>query len=669
MRRNFRLLVILLAISLAFSLLGATSSRAVVSYVEGDDLAAPLYDPLKVNDIDLEISDSNIEALYWDHETYVPAKFSITIDGVKTGPLDVGVRVKGGWGSLRSIYQKCSFRIKFNFVVPKQKFMGLKKLVLNNLVQDASMIHEPLAYRFMRAVGVPASRTGYANVTVNDELYGLYLNLEAVDKTMLSRWFNGTTHLFEGAYWTDVIPEHFWNFELDEGDPITYENYLTSNMWKFVNLQTLSGDQWFDAISEVADMKEITRLFAAELFLGHWDGYTHSIWNNYYVHFDNDGIISLVPSGMDQTWGGGYLPLTDPWGRGILFQKCLEVPRCYEMYMGAIGRVKSVFESMNLSTMSTEISQTIRASVEADWKKEYGTDWTLYLQSVFNDNLVNRTAGLDSLITEYKPNRPQAFISREKLLGTVTWNNVSPNFVPLVGHQIRISTNNSNWTDSEVITEDSFSFPLTPGATTYVRVRTINDVGPSQWSNSASLYVPALPPTPTPTVTRNIKDFQISWEDLSSQNIEISSYDVALSADQQNWTITNQTSLSKLVQLDFGQSTFVKVRSLNSSGTSNWSTPQKLTVENLPKISKLKFANKKKRVLVSWTAAQPGSYTITGYELSSSTNKSTWSAPVFVSGTSRLMDQISGKTRFYRIRVLTNAGSSAWSIPIKYARK
>lgn len=669
MRRKFRLASILFVLSLTVSIVAAPPTTAVNSYVEGDDAAASLYDPLKVNDIQLQISDANKEALYWDHETYVPAKFSITIDGVTTGPLDVGVRVKGGWGSLRNIYQKCSFRIKFNFVVPKQKFMGLKKIVLNNMVQDASMIHEQLAYRFMRAVGVPASRTGYANVTVNGELYGLYLNLEAVDETMLSRWYNDTTHLFEGAYWTDVIPEHFWNFELDEGEPITGDNYLTSKLWRLVNIQNLSGDAWFDAISEVADMKLITRLFAAELFLGHWDGYTHTIWNNYYLHFDLDGIVSIIPSGMDQTWDGGYLSFTDPWGRGVLFQKCLQVTRCYEMYMGAIGRVKSVFESLNLSTMATEISQVIQPSVVADWKKEYGTDWTLYLQSVFNNNLTNRTSGISSLISGYKPQRPQAFIERDKLSATVTWSQVEPFYVPLVGHQVRVSTNNVNWVESEVVTDNSHSFSLTPGSTNYVQVRTINDVGISQWSTSASVVVPALPPTPQPVATQNLKNFHISWSDLSSVNFEIDSYEFAVSTDQQNWTTTVQTELMKQITMDFGQTRYVKVRSLNSVGESEWSSRIKLELGNLPVVSKLKFTNKKNKVLVSWTPVSSSDFEVTGYEISRSINKSKWSLPYLVTKSSRLFEQISGKTRYYRIRVLTDAGTSAWSNPIKYARK
>ncbi len=669
MKRTSRTLVGFGVLFLVFTLVIAAPTSATNSYVEGTDEGAALYDPLKVNEIALNISDANKESLYWSPETYVPAKFSITIDGVTTGPLDVGVRVKGGWGSLRNIYQKCSFRIKFNFVVPKQKFMGLKKIVLNNMVQDASMIHEQLAYRFMRAVGIPAARTGYANVTVNNQLYGLYLNLEAVDKTMLKRWYNGTNHMFEGAYWTDAIPEHFWNYELDEGDPITWENYLTSDLWNFVNLQTLSGDEWFDAISQVADMRELTRLFAAELFISHWDGYTYTIWNNYYLHFDLDGKATILPSGMDQTWGGGYYPFVEPWGHGVLYQKCLEVTRCYEMYMGAIGRVKTVYESLNLSTMASEILPVIQSSVSADTMKEYGSDWTFYLQDTIDDVLVNRTAGISDLISSYKPNRPTGFIARDKLTGTITWNDDNLNNVPLVGHQIRTTTNNVNWTDSEIFDGDSAQIQLTPGVTTQVRVRTINEVGSSTWSTPVSIATPHLPPAPVVNTSRAGTDFLVVWEDDSSPSIDIDSYDVGISEDNSNWSFSNQTELFTNFSLDIGQQIYVRVRSINSAGESSWSEPVRLSVAALPKVKLLKFQKSGAKVKVSWKAASNKNYTITGYRVASSLTGQSWKKATFTNTTSLLFAHPNGKTRYYRIQVITEAGNSAWSTPIKYARK
>jgi hypothetical protein len=670
MRKSTRTLGFLLAFALGFSLLSASPTNAAAStYVEGTDAAAELYDPLMVSDIHIELSDENKELLYWDHETYVAAKFTITVNGVTTGPLDVGIRVKGGWGSLRSIYEKCSFRIKFNFSVPKQKFMGLKKIVLNNMVQDPTMLHESLAYRLMRAVGVSSSRTGYANVTVNDELYGIYLNIEAVDKTMLKRWYNGTISMYEGAYWTDVIPDHFWNFEVDEGELITWENYQQTDLWELVNFQNLSGDEWFNAISQVADMEQITQVFAAELFMAHWDGYTHSIWNNYYLHFDLDGKLTLIPSGMDQTWNGGYLPFVDPSGRGVLYQKCLEVARCFQLYIAGIAKVSSTFETLGLDTMASRIIPAIQESISADWKKEYPTDYVFSEQPFIYEALSNRTAGIASLLSDFQPSRPVAQISREKLVGTVSWNQVEPLYVTVVGHEIRTSTDNQNWQQSDLITSETAEIDLTPGVTTYVRVRVINVVGTSNWSSTVSVFTPHLPITPEVSVTRNGKRFDFSWSDLSTNEIEIDGYEVAVSDTEDDWTTFDQTELNTSFNLDFGQTKWVKIRSLNQTGESAWTEAVEISLPALPNTPALKFSNKAKKVRISWNPVTSTLYAITGYEISTSANKLKWSKATFVQGSAVALGHPKGITRFYRIRVLTDIGHSAWSKPIKYARK
>ena len=77
--------------------------------------------------------------------------------------------------------------------------------------------------------GVPVSlaspllRTGYAYVRVNGEDYGVYLNLETIDRVMLPRfWFGSTQHLYEGEYdaqgGVDVFPGNAGRFGVDQGD-------------------------------------------------------------------------------------------------------------------------------------------------------------------------------------------------------------------------------------------------------------------------------------------------------------------------------------------------------------------------------------------------------------------------------------------------------------------
>jgi len=182
------------------------------------DLAAWMYDPHAVVEIDLGLPQESIDALAVTPDEYVDGTFSLRTAGGTYGPYDVGIRLKGSRGSFRPLTQKAAFKLKFNHSVPGQKFFGLKKMTLNNMIQDRSMIREVLGYRVFREMAVPSSRTGYSFVRVNGNDYGVYLNIETMDDVALPRWYSSTGHLYEGDYGTDVVPGDAPNFEVDEGD-------------------------------------------------------------------------------------------------------------------------------------------------------------------------------------------------------------------------------------------------------------------------------------------------------------------------------------------------------------------------------------------------------------------------------------------------------------------
>ena len=54
----------------------------------------------------------------------------------------------------RASGDKPGLLIDTNKYVSNQEFHGLKKLVLDNVIQDASFLHEPLAYQVFEAMGI-----------------------------------------------------------------------------------------------------------------------------------------------------------------------------------------------------------------------------------------------------------------------------------------------------------------------------------------------------------------------------------------------------------------------------------------------------------------------------------------------------------------------------------
>ncbi|HXQ88524.1 MAG TPA: CotH kinase family protein, partial [Solirubrobacterales bacterium] len=185
------------------------------------DEAEPLFDPASVAAIDFTLPPASLQKLQEEPETdeYQHAEITVKVGGVTHSLADIGFRLKGGHGSFRELDGKAAFKVKFAEFVKKQKLLGLKKLTLNNMVQDPSMVHETLAYEFFRDLGLPAPRTGYASVRINGTLYGTYLNLETYDDTMLPRFFATTQHLYEAdAAGVDVRTGEAGTFEVDEGD-------------------------------------------------------------------------------------------------------------------------------------------------------------------------------------------------------------------------------------------------------------------------------------------------------------------------------------------------------------------------------------------------------------------------------------------------------------------
>ena len=140
--------------------------------------------------------------------------------GGEFGPLDVGIRLKGGVGSFRPLTKKAAFKVKFDEYVEGQTLLGLKKLTLNNMVQDPSMIHETLGLRgrFARRACRPRGRAT-PTCAVNGEDYGLYLDVETLDKVSLPRLFASTQHLYEaGLRRSTCVPGRRGAYEIDEGD-------------------------------------------------------------------------------------------------------------------------------------------------------------------------------------------------------------------------------------------------------------------------------------------------------------------------------------------------------------------------------------------------------------------------------------------------------------------
>ncbi len=115
---------------------------------------------------------------------------NITLDGVSVG--NVGIRTKGNT-SLSQVAStdsdRFSFKLEFDHYVSGQTWLGLDKLCLNNNVYDATLMKEYLTYNWMQQLGVDTPLCSYIKVSVNGEYWGLYLGVEAIEESYVTRCY------------------------------------------------------------------------------------------------------------------------------------------------------------------------------------------------------------------------------------------------------------------------------------------------------------------------------------------------------------------------------------------------------------------------------------------------------------------------------------------------
>lgn len=393
-RRGGRRLSLLALLLAAFAAAAPTASA---------DEAASMYTTDAVVAIDLTLSEAAIAELEAEPFEYVKGTFSLApTDGTPTGigsfstPLEVGLRLKGNPGaSFQDLDGKAAFKVKFDEFVVGQTFLGLEKMTLNNMVQDPSMLHESLAYRAFRDAGVPAPRTGYAFVRVNEDPYGLYLNLESLDVIALERIFgapfqNPPQHLYEASYGYDVYPGEAAKFEVDEGKSKTrtdLEALITA-------VNAPEPESFLERVAANADLEEMTRMWAVEKYIGHWDGYAglqkeegpnlHRP-NNYYLYSDPLGQFQMIPWGTDQTFEE---TIDFDAHDGLMFDLCLEDAPCLAMFRGRVLDVLNQFKSGGYEQWVADMAAKLAPWQAIDPRKPFdkaeitdGVEWIPYFLS------------------------------------------------------------------------------------------------------------------------------------------------------------------------------------------------------------------------------------------------------------------------------------------------
>jgi hypothetical protein len=306
-----------------------------------------------------------LEALAADPKRYAMGTVQWRL-GEQTAVVEhAGVRLKGQKGSFRPLTGKAAFRIDTDRFVPDQRLLGLEKLAINNLVQDPTYQREWLAYGLFRRLGLPAPRVGYAWLEVNGEPWGLYAVVESLDeRPFLEAWFGSRDGLiYEGEYGEDLVDTDLPELDLDHGhDP---ERAALAAL--IDGLNAAPTHELPDAWAPWLDVEAWLLFAAAEIFTGHWDGYSWSK-NNYAVHFGGIGPSwRFLPWGFDQSFVADLNPFR---GQSRLSAACLESIACRKRLAQAYEAVASAAESLDLPGQAARLWPVLEPWASTDPRRE-----------------------------------------------------------------------------------------------------------------------------------------------------------------------------------------------------------------------------------------------------------------------------------------------------------
>ncbi len=273
-----------------------------------------LYDLDVIQKFDITFEDENwakkLDSLTLRGKGYLVG--NIKINGQSFN--DVGIKYRGqksfGLGS-----KKNAIKIKLNHTQKDQQYGGYSVIKVSNALRDPSLVREVLGYHIAGKY-FNAPKANYCKVTINDENFGLYVNIEAIDEdTFLERAFGYTEGaLFEAGerkYSKKSIRRclegTYGALDFETNQECYKQNFhLESDNEKAWNqleklVSTLNKD--VDNIGNILDIDQTLWMLAFNNVTANLSSYTGKIAENYYLFQQEDGRFVPIVHDLNLAFG------------------------------------------------------------------------------------------------------------------------------------------------------------------------------------------------------------------------------------------------------------------------------------------------------------------------------------------------------------------------------
>ena len=291
----------------------------------------------ELQEVHIEIDENNLNYLLQNAaaEPYVMTT-SVTIGDVTLGYC--GLRTKGSFTLEHSVTEnegsdRFSFTVNFGKYIKKkdygkkQNFFGCDKISFNNFFFDKTMMKEYFALKLMDEMGLPTPEYGIAKLYINGNYYGVYAMVEAMDHSILSRYYGvdkdelssylckpeGTRFLYEEI---EADPSLLWEQDEDtlkdveDMIPTVTEwvrrlNFLSNGMDFNGQTVDVNSEEYLQLLDQILDTEEVVKYFAVHSWLCQMDNMFDG-QKNFGLYVDQNGRAVLVPWDYDLSFGCFY---------------------------------------------------------------------------------------------------------------------------------------------------------------------------------------------------------------------------------------------------------------------------------------------------------------------------------------------------------------------------
>ena len=275
-----------------------------------------------------------------------------------------GIKTKGSYtlANVPDNNDRFSFTLNFGKYIKKkqygvkQNFHGLSKVSFNNFFFDKSMLKEFCAWKVIQKMGLPTPQFGLAKLYINNQFYGVYFMMEAMDSTVIEQYkkvdsSEVSDYLVKPEGYRNVYDSSLDRYINSEGDfvlgddlkkdEVTGEWVASGDLsqkigglwendtdtlqdvaktiptvlkWQKKLNQLYYGkdfsgkdidvqsDEYVNLLNEVMDVEECVRYYATHSFLVQTD-YMFSGDKNFGVYVDKDGRLTMIPWDYDLSMG------------------------------------------------------------------------------------------------------------------------------------------------------------------------------------------------------------------------------------------------------------------------------------------------------------------------------------------------------------------------------